>query len=150
MVCTFWHENLWSCYIIGFPILWITQVVHLSSRWIWLVKGLFFLGGGIKNGIFMCIISFDCLNLKHQRVIRVHFFLIIAHLSCFKDPMNKSQHWEKWTQNNPFIGLRRLLLLLFLLKLLLILLWVSSTTHVVMSTWVNLSIFPWVSTIPCG
>ena len=101
---------------------WVSHLVdHTSSPLVFKMnligqRPFFFGGGGIKNGIFMCIISFDCLNLNHQRVIRVHFFPYHSSSIMFQDPTNKSQHWEKWTQNNPFIGWK-IIVIIFPIKI---------------------------------
>ena len=66
----------------------------------------------------LCISSFNCYNLKFQRVIGAHPPPGYSSSPMFQDLVNKSyfylkkcpwkyhhQHWVKCTQNNPFISL---------------------------------------------
>ena len=72
--------------------------------------------GGIKHGIFLCIFSFTCYNLKIQKIIQAQFFPQNSSSPIFQDPMDKyhlnlktcpwkfhNQHQITCTQNNPFI-----------------------------------------------
>ena len=82
IICIFWHENLWKCLIIElFPFKWITPPTYFTYELDWSKVFVEW----IKHGIFLCITSFHCYNLKIPRVICAHFFsCIIAHLSSFK------------------------------------------------------------------
>ena len=53
---------------------------HSSSRWIWLVKGMF---GRIIQSIFLCITSFICYNLKYKVPFMSNFSLERTYLLCF-------------------------------------------------------------------
>ena len=76
--------------------------------------------GGIKCGIFMWIVSFDCYYLKKPKGCLCPFLPYYSSSPIFQDPTIKShfnlttcpwkihnQYWAKCTQNNPFIGLGR-------------------------------------------
>ena len=43
-----------------------------------------------KHGIFSCITSFDCYNLKIPKVIHAHFCSHYSSYTVFQDPTNKS------------------------------------------------------------
>jgi hypothetical protein len=72
------------------PLVFKINLIGRSKAFFW---------GGIKYGIFMCIISFDCLNPKNKRVIGVHFPLIIAHLPCFRI-LSTNPIWTSHTRRN--------------------------------------------------
>ena len=86
MVCTLWH-NLWRCLTIE---LFSCSGSHKCyARFLGqrcdsdkLIGQRSFLG--IKYGIFKCIPSINCYNLRIQRVIHTHSPLKIVYLSCFK------------------------------------------------------------------
>ena len=83
MVCTFWPENWWRCSTVElFP----SSGSHKHSIPMDLIgQGLL---GGIKQGIFLYVISFNCYDLRNQVVAHAQFFPWISSCPMFQDPMN--------------------------------------------------------------